>query len=73
MGLTANPHLRKTNVSNSIYMEHTLELLRIERDKLKEEFSIAINKEPKDWDTIVRNERLLEELYKAIEILSLVE
>jgi hypothetical protein len=26
-----------------------------------------------DWDTIVRNERLLEELYKAIEILSLVE
>jgi hypothetical protein len=72
MGLNANPHLRKTNVSNSIYMEHALELLRIERDKLKEEFSIAINKEPKDWDTIVRNERLLEELYKAIEILSLV-
>lgn len=54
-------------------MEYVLELLRTEKDKLKEEFTIAINKEPKDWDTIVINERLLEELYKAIEILSLIE
>ena len=54
-------------------MEHVLELLRAERDKLKEEFTIAISKEPKDWDTIVISERLLEELNKAIEIISLIE
>lgn len=62
-----------TLLATVFIMEYVLELLRAERDKLKEEFTIAINKEPKDWDTIVINERLLEQLHKAIEIISLIE
>jgi hypothetical protein len=50
-------------------MDYSLEILRAERDKLREDFEIAFNKEPKDWDVICRNERLLEDLYLAIDLL----
>jgi hypothetical protein len=50
-------------------MDYSLEILRAERDKLREDFEIALNKEPKDWDVICRNERLLEDLYLAIDLL----
>jgi hypothetical protein len=53
-------------------MDYSLEILRAERDKLREDFEIALNKEhkePKDWDVICRNERLLEDLNLAIDLL----
>ena len=50
-------------------MDYSIELLRLERDKLQEEFDKAINQEPKNWDAICRNEKLLEDLNKAIDLL----
>jgi len=50
-------------------MEYSIRLLEVERNKLKSELLIALNQEPKDWDVIIRNERLLEDLEKAIEML----
>jgi hypothetical protein len=51
------------------FMDYSIELLRTERDKLQEEFDKAINQEPKNWDVICRNEKLLEDLNKAIDLL----
>lgn len=50
-------------------MDYSIELLRLERDKLQEQFDKAINQEPKNWDVICRNEKLLEDLNKAIDLL----
>jgi len=52
-------------------MDYSIELLIIERDKLYEELSIAKNGNEKDWkwEVIIRNERLLEDLNKAIDLL----
>ena len=58
-----------TYVGRSFVMEYSIELLRTERDKLREQFNEAINKEVKDWDVICRNERLIEDLNKAINLL----
>lgn len=54
-------------IKNNMY---SLELLRTERDKLQDEFNVAINADPKNWDVICRNEILLEDLNKAIDLLS---
>jgi hypothetical protein len=51
---------------------YSLELLRTERDKLQDEFNVAINEDPKNWDVICRNEILLEDLNKSIDLLSLI-
>jgi len=52
-------------------MDYSLELLRAERNKLSEELSKAQSGEEKDWnwEVIIRNERLLEDLNKSIDIL----
>lgn len=50
-------------------MEYALEILRRERDKLDAELQVALNEEPKDFDVIIPNERLLEDLNKAIDLL----
>ena len=52
-------------------MDYSLELLRTERNKLSEELSKAQTGEQKDWnwEVIIRNERLLEDLNKSIDIL----
>jgi len=52
-------------------MDYSLELLRTERNKLSEELSKAQSGEQKDWnwEVIIRNERLLEDLNKSIDIL----
>ncbi len=53
-------------------MEYSLEILRRERNKLDDELQVVLNKEPKDFDVIVTNERLLEDLNKAIDLLWMV-
>ncbi len=58
-----------TYVGRSFVMEYSIELLRTERDKLREQFNEAINKDVKDWDVICRNEPLIEDLNKAIDLL----
>ena len=50
-------------------MDYSIELLRVERDRLKEDFDKATSQEPKDWDVICRNERLINELNRAIDLL----
>lgn len=50
-------------------MEYSIELLCIERDKLREEFDRELNQNPPNWDVVVRNERLLEDLNNAIDLL----
>jgi hypothetical protein len=50
-------------------MKYSIELLRAERDKLKKEYDEAINKEIKDWEVICRNEPLIQELSKSIDML----
>ena len=53
------------------FMDYAIELLRTERDKLQEELSIAKTGSEKEWnwEVIIRNERLLEDLNKAIDLL----
>ena len=48
-------------------MDYSIELLREERNRLDEELLIA--KQNLNWEVIIRNERLLEDLNKAIELL----
>ena len=52
-------------------MDYAIELLRTERDKLQDELSIAKTGSEKEWkwEVIIRNERLLEVLNKAIDLL----
>ena len=52
-------------------MDYAIELLRTERDKLRDELSIAKTGSEKEWnwEVIIRNERLLEVLNKAIDLL----
>ncbi len=50
-------------------MNYPIELLTVERDRLQTQFDVALNQEPKNWDVIVVNERLLNELNKAIDLL----
>ena len=50
-------------------MEYSLELLRTEREKLSEAYTIALNKEPKDWDTIIISERLMEDIDKTLNLI----
>lgn len=50
-------------------MEYSLDLLRIERNKFLDELNIALSKEEKDWALIIKNERLLEDLNRAIDLL----
>lgn len=52
-------------------MDYAIELLRIERDKLQEELSIAKSGSEKEWnwEVIIRNESLLQSLNKAIDLL----
>lgn len=51
--------------------EYAIELIRVERDKLQEELSTAKTGSEKEWnwEVIVRNERLLISLNKAIDLL----
>ena len=52
-------------------MDYSIELLRTERDRLDEELSIAKSGQEKEWnwEVIIRNERLLVDLNKAIDLL----
>jgi len=54
-------------------MDYSINLLKTERDKLRQEYEIALDQKSKDWDVIVRNERLLEDLTKAIDLLVMYE
>lgn len=53
------------------YLDYSLTILRAERDKLQEEFLNAQKGDEKEWnwDVICKNERLLEDLNKAIDII----
>lgn len=54
-------------------MDYSIDLLRAERNKLNDELLNAKTGHRNDWnwDVIVRNERLLQDLNKAIELLCL--
>lgn len=56
-------------------MEYSIDLLIIERNKLLDELILAKNGEEKNWDwgIIIKNERLLEDLNKAIDLLFMVK
>jgi hypothetical protein len=54
-------------------MDYSINLLKTERDKLRQEYEIALDQKSKDWDVIVRNERLLEDLTKTIDLLVMYE